>query len=172
MKVVEAQQMIASATIFSETPSTWADLGCGSGVFTRALANQLSANSKIIAIDSEKQTFPENIGNDVQTDFMLANFEQENLLSPVLDGIMMANSLHYIKEKEEFLKKSQSYFKQKGRYLIIEYDTMKGNPWVPFPIDFQHLKTLFLNLGFEKVSRLGERTSKYGLGNLYAAQVY
>ena len=68
----------------------WADLDCGSGTFTRALASLLPAGSKVIAVDKVFQNLP---------DFINANFTTDDLQLGHLDGILMANSLHGVKDK-------------------------------------------------------------------------
>jgi methylase of polypeptide subunit release factors len=44
-------------------PQLWLDLGCGTGLFTLALAGNLPAGSKIIAIDKDEKAFKEDTCN-------------------------------------------------------------------------------------------------------------
>lgn len=147
-------------------------LGCGTGVFIQALASILPANSTIYAVDKSFQTIRYKSNEGVLIRFVQADFEHEDLSLPHLDGIIMANSLHYVSDKKSFLNKLKRYFSEdRGSFIIVEYDTMRGNPWVPYPIDFHNLKALVDELGFQSVSKIGERKSIYGHGKMYASHI-
>src|SRR4051812_18975191 len=82
---------------------TWADLGSGDGAFTLALADLLPA-SEIYSIDknslrleNQKLEFVHRFPN-ANIHFISADFNKP-LKLPLLDGILMANSLHYVKEQ-------------------------------------------------------------------------
>src|SRR6478735_8877109 len=88
-------------------PQLWLDLGCGTGLFTLALADNLPAASKIIAIDKDKKALskiPATV-NDVVIQTMAADFVYDALDVKEVDGILLANALHYVKDKETLLKK-------------------------------------------------------------------
>ena len=148
-------------------PQNWADLGCGAGTFTLALAELLPAKSCIYAVDAVQQKLP-SLQKAIEINFQKANFEKDVLLLPTLNGILMANALHYVKDKRLFLQKTNQFFGEEKRMLIVEYDTLAANRWVPFPVNFAHLTSLFLTVGYTKVEKLGEYNSAYG-GKMYAA---
>src|SRR6185295_11730285 len=82
-------------------PQLWLDLGCGTGLFTLALAANLPPGSKIIAIDKDEKALrkiPATV-NDVGIQTRAADFVYDALDVKEVDGILMANSLHYAKEK-------------------------------------------------------------------------
>jgi ubiquinone/menaquinone biosynthesis C-methylase UbiE len=115
----------------------WLDLGCGTGLFTLALARNLPPGSKIIAIDKDEKALrkiPATV-NDVVIQTLAADFVYDALDVKEVDGILIANSLHYVKEKETLLKKLISSMKTNGVFLIVEYDRRAGNQWVPYPLD-------------------------------------
>lgn len=149
----------------------WLDLGCGKGTFTEALATMLPAQSKITGMDKNNQQLPPQMGNQVSIKFIEADFETEALEVTGLDGILMANSLHFIWDKESLIRRLEKHFSTSRRFLIVEYDTTASNPWVPYPIDFKALKILFDRLGNYSVSKLGERRSLYGSAMLYGALI-
>src|SRR5687767_15508232 len=52
-----------------------------------------------------------------------------------LDGIVMANSLHFVERAEQvpLLRRLCGQLRPGGRFAIVEYDAERGNPWVPHP---------------------------------------
>ena len=146
---------------------TWLDLGAGSGIFSKALAEILPSGSTIYAIDKDQSvlnissTFNEIIG--VQADF-------ENLPElPRFDGILMANALHYVENPIPFLQKLLNNLHSKGAFVLIEYDVETGNPWVPFPISVQKWEQIAPKAGLTMPEIFNQRISCYGQGRMYAA---
>ncbi|WP_428665577.1 class I SAM-dependent methyltransferase [Runella sp.] len=156
----------------SIAPEIWADLGCGSGLFTYALANLLPSESLIYAVDKspislDNQPNP----NKITIQKKQLDFVNESLDFAKLDGVLMANSLHFVRDKVSFLNKLQQSVKVTGRLLIVEYDTDTPNPWVPYPTSFKTLKSLLEKLGYTTIRKLGERPSLYQKGSIYAVIV-
>lgn len=149
----------------------WLDLGCGTGTFTEALATILPAHSKITGVDKNNQQLPPQVGKQVSIKFIEADFETKALEVAGLDGILMANSLHFIRGKESLIRRLENHFSTSRRFLIVEYDTTASNPWVPYPIDFKGLKSIFGRVGNYSISKLGQRRSLYGSSMLYGALV-
>lgn len=170
MNIQEAVDLIAPSKVLpGAKPSVWADLGCGSGTFTQALARLLPPHSEIYAIDQSPQAIPST--DSVTIHFRQADFE-EQLQLPAIDGILMANALHYVRHKAPFLQNLKMHFRGVGQFIIVEYDHRNANPWVPYPLDLEQAKELFSSLGYENIIKLGERQSIYGRGNMYAIRVY
>lgn len=170
MKIQEAIALIELGILLEDKPQHWADLGCGNGTFTYALAHLLAPGSSIMAVDSLPQKLNRTTGNNVSIQFQLADISLGSLVLPKLDGILMANSLHYIQEKESLVKRLEPYFNTEKQFLIVEYESNTPNRWVPFPITFSKLSTLFDNLGYEVVTKVSERPSSFG-GTMYAAWI-
>jgi hypothetical protein len=99
------------------------------------------------------------------------NFVTDALPAPVFNGILMANALHYVKDQAAFIEKAAAHLEASAGFLIVEYDTVSANQWVPYPLTFVRLRSLFAAAGFGQVRRLGERPSAFGSAMLYAAQV-
>ncbi|MRG47341.1 methyltransferase domain-containing protein [Chitinophaga sp. SYP-B3965] len=166
MELSTAIELIRSDEFDKSSIAVWADLGCGSGLFTNALLNYLHPKSTVYAIDQ----YPVKINHPSivlqKMDFITADWEL-----PPLDGILMANSLHFVEDKRSFLRKVKAALKPNGTLLLVEYDTDTPNHWVPFPASFSSLKRLLLESGFKNVHRLQEQPSIYGKANLYAAWI-
>jgi ubiquinone/menaquinone biosynthesis C-methylase UbiE len=176
MQRSQATSLIQSAPIArlrlhsAHEVSVWADLGCGTGTFTLALAALLPTPGIIYAVDknaSTLQQIPDRAGNTV-LEKINNDFVNDALPFINLHGILMANALHYVKDKSALLKKLQNYLIENGCFLIVEYETSFANPWVPYPIRFDKLKELFTEVGFPIVEKIGEMPSRYQ-GKMYAA---
>jgi predicted methyltransferase len=48
---VDAVRLLASPELDAREPQTWADLGCGDGVFTRALASLLAPGGYLLVVE-------------------------------------------------------------------------------------------------------------------------
>ena len=148
----------------ASAPVTWADLGCGNGTFTEALAHLLPKESLIFAMDRNKAKL-NHISNRIAGSLIqkiVLDFESETLPVTELNGILMANSLHFVKRKESFLSKIRYYLRKEGSLVIVEYDRFRSNPWVPFPINFVELRALLTATGFDSIRELNVVSSRYG----------
>jgi len=151
--------------------SRWADLGAGEGLFTTALSHLIAEGSVIYAVDSNASALKKiKIDKKVALITIAANFEKDELPLRDLDGILMANALHFVRNKLPFIQKIKTYLKPSGKLLLIEYDTDAPNKWVPFPISYSSCQHLFFELGYT-VEKIGEQGSIYNSAGMYAAQV-
>lgn len=169
MKIKDAEVLIQKAFEQTGSPELWADLGCGSGTFTYALANCLKAGSTIYAVD---KIIPQLVPlNNVNIRCIAADMESIDFRTGELNGIVMANALHYVKDKNNLVQRLRSFLKKDGKFLVIEYDTDKSNRWVPFPLSFHKLVSLFKNNGLNAVEKIGERNSIFGPQKMYACLI-
>ena len=162
--------MFAGARLDAPGPTTWADLGCGDGTFTVALAELLAPGSVIHAIDRDEAALARMPRPSlVRLETHVGDFLHPWPFAGLLDGILMANSLHYVAEQEAFLKRCVASLSASGRFLVVEYDTDAPNPWVPFPVSFGSLSVLCGQVGLGRVERLSVRRSRYQRAPLYGA---
>jgi trans-aconitate methyltransferase len=172
MELAEAIALLQPADFPRDGPALWTDLGCGTGLFTYALAHLLLPGSTIYAVDKSavplsKLPNPNQVLiRPQQLDFLTQQLPYANL-----NGILMANSLHYVKDKTACIARLSQSLTPQGCFLLVEYDTALPNPWVPYPIRYDFLAGLFAPLGYTSVTRLQERPSRYGRANLYAALI-
>jgi ubiquinone/menaquinone biosynthesis C-methylase UbiE len=155
------------------SPQLWLDLGCGTGLFTVALAGNLPTGSKIVAVDKDKKAvrkIPATVSG-VIIETTIADFVSDTLDVKNIAGILMANSLHYVNDKETLLKKLIFSMKAKGIFLIIEYDRLANNLWVPYPLTINAAKALFNSVGYSAFRVLNKRPSAFGRYDMYAAMI-
>lgn len=172
MQLREAIELIQHPALSTPAPATWADLGCGTGLFTHALAHLLAPGSTIHAIDQDAAALkqvPSHTGIVIEK--QTADFTRASLSFPPLDGILMANSLHYVKDKQAFLQRITASLRAKGHLLIVEYDTDRGNSWVPYPLSFHSLEQLCALMDYAMVGKLGEHPSIYNRSHIYSALI-
>ncbi|GAB4578019.1 MAG: hypothetical protein Fur0022_07510 [Anaerolineales bacterium] len=154
-------------------PPTWADLGSGHGAFTLALADILPPNSIIYSVDRDATALREQ-ERVIRTQFprarvyyLIADFTR-SLDVPPLDGILMANSLHFHRHKEPILARLRALLKPGGRFILVEYDTDKGNIWVPHPLSYSTWEKLATCAGFKNTHLLATHPSRF-LGGMFSA---
>ena len=85
-----------------------------------------------------------------------------------VDGLLLANVLHYVTDQLAFLRGCREQLANDGRLLVVEYDTTRANPWVPYPVPRTVLTDLALAAGFARVVALGTRPSIYHRAPLYS----
>ncbi len=151
----------------------WADLGSGGGAFTLALADVLGPAGTIVSIDRDAAALRRQAGElrqrfpGVAIEQRVADFSRPLGLAG-LDGIVMANSLHFVRDKTPVLELVRSYLRDGGRLVLVEYDADAGNPWVPYPLSFATWQRVATEAGFRETRRLAAVPSRF-LGSIYSA---
>ena len=155
----------------------YADFGAGSGAFTLALRELIGLDATIYAVDKDRAALNELESNhrarfnSSRNLILLPNdFSRPFDLSP-LDGIVMANSLHYFKDKEKILRHVHGFLKPNGALLIVEYNVDSGNMWVPYPLTFETYSKLAPRTGFSEPRLLAKAPSRF-LKEFYSAVAY
>jgi ubiquinone/menaquinone biosynthesis C-methylase UbiE len=173
MRLRDAVKMIEGSDLAPIGPGAWADLGCGDGTFTLALAEVTAPGSVIHAMDRDSRALAQIAArhNDVRVETHLGDFTKMPWPFTDLNGILMANSLHYVQDQEAFITSCRAQMQPEHRFLIVEYDTDQANAWVPHPIGRSALAELFVALGYESITPLGSRPSAYRRAELYAAMI-
>jgi len=159
--------------IRADEGGTWADLGAGAGAFTLALADLIGPHGLIHAIDRDRGALAELRAAFVSSvpaaelRLDVADFTKPLALRD-LDGVVMANSLHFVDEKRPVLALVRGYLKHGGRLLVVEYDSDRGNDWVPHPLSFETWRDLASEAGFVETRKLATVPSRF-LRRIYSA---
>jgi ubiquinone/menaquinone biosynthesis C-methylase UbiE len=151
---------------------TWADLGAGTGAFTLALAELLGPGGEVIAVDRDRGALRE-LESALRADAAAVRTLGADFTKPIdlhsLDGIVMANSLHFIRDKAPVLALVHGMLKPSGRLLLVEYDADRGNTWVPYPMSFETWRALADASSFTGTRKLASVASRF-LGRIYSAE--
>ena len=142
----------------------WADLGAGEGAFTVALADLVGPDAHIVAVDRDARALR---ALDGRFETRVADFTRALDLHD-LDGIVMANSLHFVRDKEPVLRSVRSMLKPGGRLIVVEYGADRGNPWVPYPFSYPRWEKMAAQAGFKNTRLLNTIPSRW-LGSMYSA---
>lgn len=159
--------------VASRPGAVWAELGAGDGAFTLALAELLGPGTVLHTIDRDDAALGRG-ATDVARRFpgvavrpRAADFTQPLALPP-LDGLLMANALHFVREPAHLLPRLRQLLRPGGRFLLVEYNVDRGNPWVPFPLSFVTWTGLAREAGFDGIEWLGSRPSRF-LKEIYSS---
>jgi len=152
---------------------TWLELGSGTGAFTLALAAVLGPRGTIHSIDQDRGALRAQaaaVGGQfgaVRLDQRTADFTRPLGFSG-MDGVLMANSLHFVRDKAPVLALVRSYLAPGGRFVLVEYDADRGNHWVPHPISYTTWLAVAPAAGFTGARLLGRVPSRF-LNAIYAS---
>lgn len=160
----------------------WADFGAGDGAFTLALRELVGPEAVIYAVDRDgaalrrlKKSHHARFGSVDNLTLLPRDFSRPLDAStgsaqrlPPLDGIVMANSLHFFRDKDKILRHVRGFLKPDGLLLLVEYNVDGGNLWVPYPLSFETFHVLAPRAGFSE-PRLLEKAPSSFLKEFYSA---
>lgn len=155
---------------------TWADLGSGTGAFTLALAELIGPQGRIYSVEKQRGRLEQQkrafsartkVAHPPDMRYLRADFTQQ-LELPALDGIVMANALHFFRDKQTVIRHVRDFLKPDGRFILVEYNVERGNPWVPFPLSFPRWEKLAAQCGFKHTQLLQKVPSSF-LREFYSA---
>jgi trans-aconitate methyltransferase len=170
----DAESLLAGA--IPNRAGIWADLGAGDGTFTRALLGLLGPNALVYAIDHDREalaTLMKSTGITGENVIPLVAdiarpFDLPGRAQPALDGLLLANVLHYFRDPAALLGRFVAWLQPQGRVVIVEYDGRRANRWVPYPISRAELPGVVQRAGLSAPTITASRPSAYG-GTIYVA---
>ena len=151
----------------------WLELGAGQGAFTLALADLLGPGADILANDRNgkmlngtvsavRRRFPDADITGRAFDFT------EGIPYGPFDGVLAANSLHFVANRDPTLRAIRFALGPAGRLIVVEYDVDRS-PWVPHPFSFASWRVEAQVAGYTEPVEIGRVPSRF-LGAIYAAR--
>ena len=153
----------------------WADLGAGRGAFALALAELLGPGAELYAVDRDARALSQ-LEREARARYpatrlrtLAADFTRPLGLPP-LDGMALANALHFVRDSDKgaTLDLLRAQLKPGGRLLLVEYNAERGNHWVPWPLTFPRWADLAARHGFVDTRLLATHPSRF-LREIYCA---
>jgi ubiquinone/menaquinone biosynthesis C-methylase UbiE len=171
-KFKKARQLLSPCV--DEVGGVWADFGCGEGIFTAVLYEQIGQASQIYAIDKNRRALNK-LKHNFQETYPQANIQllHANFTSPLslpaLDGFVLANALHFVKndQKASILGQLSTNLKSEGLVIFVEYNTNRGNLAVPFPVNEEQFLALAKQVGLQW-PRIVVKVPSSFMGEMYA----
>ena len=151
----------------------WADFGAGRGAFTLALANVIGPTGEIYVVDRDTRALQANALSlrtqfpDLRAHYDLGDYTQPLPLPP-LDGVVMANTLHFQSDQPAVVRRCRRYLRPGGRFLIVEYNLSRAHAAVPHPLAYSRWRRLAQDAGFQHTTLLATRPSRF-MREVYAA---
>lgn len=148
-KVVEALKIRAGARV--------ADLGSGSGLFTRPMAKAAGPKGAVYAIDIDPKllehvakTSREQKLSNVRT--VLAAEDDPKIPEPV-DLIAIIDTLHHIGNQPAYLKQLRKYLRKNGRIAIIDFSKQWPAGHESMVYKLSDLEKWMADAGFKRVEQ-------------------
>lgn len=117
------------STLDVKTGFTVADIGAGTGLFSKRFAQAVQPDGVVYAVDANpfllKKIEKRNGAENIKT--VLASDSDFNLPEQV-DIMFMCDVLHHVENKPGFLSNVRKYLKEDGILAVIDFD----DKWPPF----------------------------------------
>jgi ubiquinone/menaquinone biosynthesis C-methylase UbiE len=117
-----------------------ADIGAGSGYFTRRIAPAVGATGVVWAIDIAPEVLDylearARRGGLANVRVQRVQPDDPQLPAGGIDTILMVDTLHYVKERESYAKKLRAGLAPGGRVVVIDFvpKPPEERPWGPPP---------------------------------------
>lgn len=118
---------------------TVADLGAGSGYFTRRFVKAVTENGKVYAVDVEPEMLAyakasiERMSVPATVEFILAQPDDPKLPKASVDLIFICNVYHHLESRTAYFSKLKTALKDGGRIAIVDFYHDERSGEVGFP---------------------------------------
>ncbi|MGP0068990.1 MAG: class I SAM-dependent methyltransferase [Isosphaeraceae bacterium] len=108
-----------------------ADIGAGTGLFTRLFAEKVGSTGKVYAVDIAPQ-FLKHIADDAkkrrqdQVLTVLGSQDSTNLPRESVDLVFLSDVYHHLEKPEKTLASIHQALRPGGRLVVIEFDRVEG----------------------------------------------
>ena len=146
----------------------FADIGCGTGLFTIPAAEICGNNACVYAIDVSEEMLTEvkerslkDGLNQIQT--VKSDEYDVKLKNNTVDFVLICTVLHEIDDKRRFLDEAKRICKSGGKIAVIEFNETQTNfgPPISHRLDRKRVKELLNEIGFQYVSDMDIREAFY-----------
>jgi len=174
VELSEAIALIRPAT--GRPTGTWADLGAGSGIFSRALAALMGDRGRVIAVDHDAGALKaiERVASAANIETVVADVHAPDaipaLRDAALEGAVLANVLHFVDDPAEVLRRLGRLLRPGAPVVVVEYDRERANRWVPHPLPPARLAEVARAAGLSPPRVVARRPSAYQ-GVMYCARL-
>ncbi|MCU0849478.1 MAG: class I SAM-dependent methyltransferase [Spirochaetes bacterium] len=112
---------------------TVADIGAGSGLFTRRIAQRVTPGGIVYAVDINSVLL-RHIAKTCDPDIVqtVSAEEMDPKIPAPVDLIFICDTLHYIPDPARYVQKMSSYLKRGGRIAVVDFITN----WPPAAVKF------------------------------------
>ncbi len=134
-----------------------ADIGAGSGLFTRPIAKKLGDKGAVYAIDIDpellKHVAQTAVSEKLQNIYTVLSAEDDPKIPERVDLIIIVDTLHHIENRDVYLKNLRRYLLPSGRIAIIDFT----NYWPPgheqMKYTFEQLEGWMKAAGYARVEK-------------------
>src|SRR4029079_4392572 len=139
--------------------------------FTIALATLLGPAGHVYAVERDPgavvalEKVARRRGHDERAliEVVRGDFVSTRLAVEDIDGILMANALHFVPDDEQapLLATLAGALRQDGVFIVVEYDNRPRSRWVPFPVALDRLATVARDASMAAPELIGRRESAF-----------
>lgn len=154
VKRLQVEQVIESLQL--SPGQRVADLGSGSGLFTRPLAQKVAKEGVVYAVDIDpallehvSKTAREQGVENVQT--VKADEDDPKLPEPV-DLIFICDTLHHIQNQSAYVKTLRRYLRPSGRIVVIDFRDRWPSGHEEMKYTVQQLDGWMSGAGYSKIA--------------------
>lgn len=104
-----------------------ADVGAGSGYFTRGFAKTVGETGQVLAVDIEQKMLDynkqelEKLGMANRATFILAKPDDPSISENSVDLVFLCNAYHHVEHHADYWSKIKSALKPDGRVVIVDF---------------------------------------------------
>ena len=116
-----------------------ADLGAGSGYFTRRFVEAVTDKGKVYVIDIEPEALKYvedslvHMHRSFEAEFILARPDNPKIPFESVDVVFVCNTYHHLENRSEYFRNVKSSLKQNGRVAIVDFYHDDRSGEVGFP---------------------------------------
>jgi len=164
-RVAKAQKFLTNGPF--KPHSRWVEFGAGYGTYIIALHAFLD-NGWVVALELEQKrvdflkelVMTQGLSNVF---IIRGDFYDSSLQTCSIDGVLLANALHFSSNPQEILAEVCRILRDCGVLIVVEYTTSSPLPWIPYPLPKQKLIQLLNANSFKDIHLLAEDRRTYSI---------